>query len=205
MDFSKIFNEPLLFLLIITYALALVGFYYSVVIKTQEKRAKRKQEFFNALKEGFKTSSLTTIDDIVDIYKGVSGSGTDDFDYRYGLSRQLREFLVELISKKMDESLGDETIRDWKVKLSEFIKKNEEMSPYADLPPTERNILNDMTTFIDKNDMESLKRKTSELSGIIQAKHDDLNKVRNLNKWTVPLSIIGLVLTVIFGILALMK
>jgi hypothetical protein len=104
--------------------------------------------------------------------------------------------------KVIDISLEDNIIRDWKQKVSEFIQKNEETSPYADLPATERTILADISTFLEMNDTKSVKRKTFELAGMIQARQDDLNKIRNINMWTVPLSIVGLIFTIIFGVLA---
>lgn len=189
----------------LTYVLAGFITYYIIIVKGREKKIKVKQGFFNALKEGFKSGAITRIDDVVDLYKGISGLGAEDLDYRYGLSRRLREFLVELVSKKLDEPLDDEIIRGWKEKISDFIKRIEEVSPYSDLPAAERNILSDISTFLEKNDIESVKRKTLELAGMIQARHDDLNKVRNINKWITPLSIIGVILTIIFGILALKK
>ncbi|AGK61488.1 hypothetical protein Asulf_01505 [Archaeoglobus sulfaticallidus PM70-1] len=140
---------------------------------------------------------------MVNVYKGVSGLESEDLSYRYGLSKLLREFLVEVISKKVDRSLDDETIREWKEKITKFIKENEDISPYADLPAAERNILSDITTFLDMGDADAVKRKILELAGMIQARHDDLNRIRSINKWTVPLSVIGLILTVIFGMLAL--
>jgi hypothetical protein len=178
------------------------AFYFLVGLK-RKKRIKRKEKFSKALAEGLKTSSIATIDDVVNIYKGVAGLSSEDLSYRYGLSKQLREFLVNLISNKeiVDSSFDDNVIRDWKQKISEFIQKNEATSPYADLPAAERNILSDISTFLEMNDPESVKRKTSELSGMIQARNDDLNKIRNINKWAVPLSIIGLILTIIFGTL----
>lgn len=175
--------------------------FFNLMIK---KKAKRKNEFFKALKEGLKTDSITTIEDVVNIYKGVAGMSSEDLSYRYNLSRLIREFLVHLISKNknvMNGDFNDDIIRDWKQKLSDFIQKNEAISPYADLPAAERNILSDISTFLEKGDTELVKRKTLELAGMIQARNDDLNKIRNINRWTVPLSVIGLILTIIFGIL----
>lgn len=174
----------------------------------KKRRIERKNKFFSALVEGLKINSLETIDDVINIYKGVSGLSSEDLGYRYGLSKQLREFLVGIISKNkkfIDDSINDNTIRDWKEKISAFIQQNEETSPYADLPAAERNILNDISIFLETNNPESVKRKTSELAGMIQARNDDLNRIRNINKWTVPLSIFGLILTILFGILAWIK
>ncbi len=187
------------------YVSLYISLYYFGIRRKREKITERKQEFFETLTEGLKTGSLTTIDDIVNIYKGVAGLGSEDLDYRYGLSKQLRKFLVEVVSKKVDKSLGNEQIVDWKQKITEFIKKNEEISPYADLPAAERNILSDISTFLEKNDPESIKRKILELAAMIQARNDDFTRVRNINKWTLPLSIIGLILTITFGILVLAR
>lgn len=180
---------------------------YVVFINLQRKRkAKRKNAFFKVMKEGLKTGSITTIDDVVNIYKGVAGLSSEDLSYRYNLSKVLREFLVDLLSKNksvINSDLEDNIIRDWKEKLSDFIQKNEAISPYADLPAAERNILSDISSFLKKEDTESVKRKTLELAGMIQARNDDLNRIRNINRWAVPLSAIGLILTIIFGFLAL--
>lgn len=188
---------------LVGYFITYLSFYYLIVERKREKRKKRKEKFFNVLSEGLKSGSITTLDDVVNVYKGVSGLESEDLSYRYGLSKLLREFLVEVISKKVDRSLDDETIREWKEKITKFIKENEDISPYADLPAAERNILSDITTFLDMGDADAVKRKILELAGMIQARHDDLNRIRSINKWTVPLSVIGLILTVIFGMLAL--
>ena len=166
---------------------------------------KREHEFFRTLTEGLRTNSITTIDDVVNIYKGIADLGSEDLDYQYGLSQRLRKFLAELISKRIDNSLGDEIIREWKEKISESIMKNEEISPFADLSSAERNILSGISTFLERNDTESVKRKTLEHAGMIQARHDDLSKVRYINKWTLPWSIISTILSILFGILALIR
>lgn len=189
----------------LTYALMFTYLFRYFFLKRGKKQIERRQEFFGALIQGLKTDSVATVDDVVNIYKGVIGLGAEDLDYRYGLSKSLRELLVEVISKRIDESLGDEKIREWKVKITEFIQRIETISPYADLPATERNLLSDISLFIEKNDLESVKRKTIELAGMIQARNDDLNKIRSINKWAIPLAVIGLVLTFLFGILALLK
>ncbi len=201
---SLIENPTVIALVAVAYTLYFSAIYFFIKLRIK-KRVEKKEKFSKALVGGLKTGSITSIDDVVNIYKGVAGLGSEDLDYRYGLSKQLREFLVEIISKRIDDSLGDEVIREWKQKMSEFIKKNEEISPYADLPAAERNILNDISTFLGMNDSDSVKRKTLELAGMIQARNDDLNRIRNINKWAVPLSIIGMILTIVSTLVAIFK
>lgn len=195
-------NDNLLIIFLIVY----VSVYITFIIRQRDKRAEKKNTFFRALTEGLKTGSIVTIDDVVNVYKGVFGLSSENSSYRYSLSKLLREFLVDVISKKQNVTGGpieDKIIMEWKKKLSEFIQQNEENSPYAELPIAERNALNDISMFIEKQEAEPAKRKILELAGMIQARNDDLNKIRSTNKWSVPLSIVGIIFTVIFGILAL--
>lgn len=183
----------------VTYALLV-----QILLKRMRvRREGQRGEFHETLLEGFKNGSLETIDDIVNIYKGISGLSSDDLSYRHGLSKQLRSFMVRVVSKKIDKELDDNAILEWKKRISEFIRINDEVSPYADLPPAERNILSDISSFIERNDIKSLKRKLLELSGMIQGRDDDLNRIRSMNKWSVPLSVIGMILTITFGLIAI--
>jgi hypothetical protein len=170
-----------------------------------EQSDKSNEKFFRTLYESAKIGCITSIDDVVNIYKGISGVSSEDLTYRYGLSRRLREFLVELLSKNIDKDADNENILKIKNSISEYIKLNEATSPYADLPTAERNALYDLTEYIEKGESDSSKRKLLELAAMIQARNDDMTNIKNTNKWTVPLSIIGLFLTIIFGVIALIK
>ena len=191
-----------------TIAVFTVMYSYAVTYLLRRRRERRKEEkrnFHKTLVEGFKSGAIASMDDIVNIYKGVSGISSDDAGYRYGLSRQLREFLVDLLSKDLGHEIEDSVVVDWKDKISSFIKTNEEISPYADLPPAERSVLNDITAFFEKDDIDSAKRKLAELGAMIQARHDDILKTQNINKYSVPLSVIGMILTIAFGLVAIFK
>ena len=185
-----------------------VMYSFAVTYLLRRRRERRKEEqrnFHKTLVAGFKSGAIVSMDDIVNIYKGVSGISSDDTGYRYGLSRQLRKFLVDLVSKDLDPELEDSDVVQWKDKISNFIKTNEEISPYADLPPAERSVLNDISAFLEKDDFDSSKRKLAELGGMIQARHDDILKIQNVNKYSVPLSVIGMILTIAFGLVAIFK
>lgn len=198
--------DYLIILTVVYLSLAYVASIYIFNIK-RKKRSERKKKFYKALAAGLNLGSVEIIDDVVNIYKGVAGLSSENLSYRYGLSSELREFLVEIISKnkELTDSTDDTDIRNWKQKITEFIQQNEATSPFADLPSAERNILSDISTFIKTNDSESIERKNLELAGMIQARNDDLNRIRNINNWTVPLSVFGVILTIVFGIIALTK
>ncbi len=66
----------------------------------------------------------------------------------YDLSTLLRRFLVELHSKKY-ESLKIEQIHEWKEKIDDFIRHNEQLSPFSELPEAEKGMINDILSFAE--------------------------------------------------------
>ena len=201
-------NDLFLTIILVLYFTAYITALNFFIKLRKKRQSERKQKFFKTLIEGLKSGSILSLNDVVNIYKGIFGYSVEDLNFRYSLSKLLREFLVDIISKDrkiINDSISDNSILQWKEMLTEFINQNEKISPYADLPETERNILTDISVFIEKNDLDSVKRKLLELAAMIQARNDDLNKIRNINRWTVPLSIIGLIFTIIFGILSFLK
>ena len=81
----------------------------------------------------------------------------------------------------------------------------EETSPYADLPPAERSALNDISAFLQNDDKKSARQKLTELGGMIQARYDDILKLQRINKYSVPLAGAGMVMTILFGLLAIFR
>jgi len=164
-----------------------------------------KKIFFQALLEGLKLNSVNTNDDLINIYKGIAKISPEDFKYRYGLNEWLREFLTKLISKKIDNTLDDKTVKVFKDKISYFILENEKISPFADLPKIERSIFRDLEALIKERDFNSIKQKLKELSGLILTRKYEIDRSQNINKYSVPIAIIGLVLTIIFGLISIYK
>ncbi|HDR7866524.1 TPA: hypothetical protein QCY24_000132 [Bacillus wiedmannii] len=172
--------------------------------ETKENQIKDKEidKFFTVLVQGLKLGTINNLNDIYNIYKGINDLELINENYRHSLNKSLRKFLVKLQAGQF-EDVKEEQIRDWKSKMDEFIKRNEELSPFSELPQAERNIMNDMLAYLDKNDNESIQRKIMELSNSIQIRQEQLDKIEKQNKWSIPLAIIGLILTIFFGIASL--
>ena len=170
-----------------------------------KSETKEKKLFFNTLLNGLKSGSIKTTDDLINIYKGIAILSPEDKKYRLGLNKWLREFLAGLISKSLDDSLEYKEIIDFKNKISKFIKENEKISPYSDLQKIERNIFQDILSYIKNSDVESIKLKLKELSNIIQTRKYETDRSIKINKFSVPIAIMGLILTIIFGLIAIFK
>ncbi|SCM88437.1 hypothetical protein [Bacillus mycoides] len=184
-------------------AYAMSVFQLLVNIRTKKQTIKKeKDNFYEILINGLEMQTINTIEDIYNIYKGINDFDLENENYRYNLNKLLRKFLVKLYSEEMKD-IKPEQIKEWKIKIDGFIKKNEELSPFSELPPAERGMMNDIISFLDKSDNESIRRKLIELAGVIQVRKEELDKIENLNKWSIPLAIVGLLLTIIFGIASL--
>ncbi|HEX9843103.1 MAG TPA: hypothetical protein VGC20_10150 [bacterium] len=186
---------------VLSYGLAVLTLLY----RFKARHADRRSKLFKALLEGMRHGSVQHIDDVVDLYKGIFVNDGEVVHSHLGLSTQLRQFLVELLAGTLDSRLEPATIVQWKQQVSEFIRISEERSPFEGLPPYERNILRDLNNFIDLGDHTAIKRKLNELGGILHTRMDNLNRIRNINRWSIPISMVGLMLTVLFGFVAIVK
>lgn len=170
------------------------------LFRSRERRKNREQEQKETISTGLLSGGIETIEDLVNVYKGINGLGSDDISYRAGLGRFLREYLAKIVSS---ESLSSEQIKQLKSKVNEFLKKLDEESPFSDLPAAERNLMIDINQFIQIGDQPSAFRKLENLAGLIEARQDGFERLQNSNKWSVPLAVIGLILTIIFGVFSL--
>lgn len=186
---------------ILSYGLAVLALFYRFRVRHADRRSK----LFKALLEGLRNGSVQTIDDVVDLYKGIFVSDGEFLHSHLGLSTQLRQFLVELLAGNLDSRLDAATVVEWKGQVSEFIRISEERSPFEGLPAYERNILRDLNNFIDLGDRGAIKRKLLGLGGILHTRIDNLNRIRNINRWSIPISMVGLMLTMLFGLVAIIK
>ncbi len=171
--------------------------------RIKDRRTQRKKDFFEIAIRGLIDGTIETTDDLINVYKGVTNLSSEDLSYRYGLNKWLREILAQLIGRKIGTELDNATVISLKNKITDFIRTNEQTSPFSDLPDTERNILNDLNNYSNSGDKNSVERKINELSSVIQTRYEEQKKLESQNKWSIPLAIIGLVLTVVFGILSL--
>lgn len=170
------------------------------LLQSREKRKRREFEQHEAISKGLLNGAIESIDDLINVYKGINGLSADDISYRAGLGKFLREYLAKLVSS---DDLGPDQIKELKEKVNSFLKKIDEESPFADLPAAERNLIIDVQRFVNVGDKASAFRKLEDLAGLIEVRQDGFEKLQNSNKWSIPLAVIGLVLTVVFGVASL--
>ena len=170
-------------------------------IKTRE--SKQKEVFIDTFIKGVSDNTIANSTDLLNIYFGITKFSPENLTNRQDLNKWLRETLARLINKEVGQDLAQNEIIEIKKKITDFIKENETTNPYTDLPDTERNIINDLNAFNKLGDQNSINRKLSELSSVIITRHEQQKKIEKSNKWSVPLAIIGMFLTILFGVLSI--
>ena len=194
------------FEILISGGVAAVGGAYIALVSRllkhiSERRTRAKTAFYLALTTGFKSGNINSLEDIKNLFKGSSGTSIIEAETGSRFSMWLREFIVDLIAEKTE--VDKNNIGTTKEFLSKALDDHERQSPFANLPELERNILNDVDEFVSASNPDSARRKLQELTTAIVAREEELSCLRSSNKWSVPLAIAGVILTMTFGILSI--
>lgn len=184
---------------IATYIFVLSYFFRKIRIRNLE----RKNKFIDTFIKGISENTIDNSNDLLNIYSGITNLSPEDLNNKQEINRWLREIIAKLVNREVGQDLDSSQTNIIKQKITEFIATNESISPFSDLPDIERNIINDLKSYNILGDKESINRKINELSQVIITRYGQQKKIESLNRWSVPLAIIGAVLTIFFGILAL--
>ncbi len=183
--------------LIIAYAVVL----NHLMNRTKDRRKSEEKRFLSALANGINKNIVINFSDVEDIYKGVRKiNSSDDELNKARLARWLRGFLLDLVEDTKDNK--NTNLTKVKEQISLFINKAESASPHAGIPDLERSIVRDIENYLNMQNTDSVKRKLNELVAAIQVREESVNKLQGITKWSVPLSVIGLILTVFFGLMS---
>jgi hypothetical protein len=183
----------------VMFAVVYISFAYYYMTRVRRRREDRETRLKNAIANGLVNGQVDGVDDLVNLYSGVTNSADDDVTYKAGVSRILRRLLVTLAA----DPEGTPPKRFLKTKIKELLKQIESETPFADLPTAERNLIIDARRFIQINEQGAATQKVDDLANLIEARQEAYEKLQSANKWSVPLAIIGLVLTIVFGLMSL--
>ncbi len=216
--FNKNIGDMALSIVAAIYA-SVSYFFLTRVYKKKEKNkdvktTKEKEQFFKALYKGLVSSTIVNYEDLKYIYLGVREVSHVDEDT---LKKWLYSFIVSIIDQekmilnidseeaKTLDNLGKDKINEFKNIIKEYIKTLEEKSPFSDLPESEKSILNDMLSSLKHNDNDILKKKVNEISILLKSKNEIIEKTVKYNRWSIPLAVVGVILTIFFGVMTFIK
>lgn len=116
--------------------------------------------------------------------------------YNYSFVGFLEAFLIYI---RKEDSDGNVT-KNIEELVNPLLDKERAEKPYSGINEGERRILLAIEEAASQNELTSLKRHITDLSVVIENNQEALKKAEATNKWTIPTSIIGVILTLVFGI-----
>jgi hypothetical protein len=168
---------------------------------TTRKKAERFDRFCTTMTRGLETGKIVKLQDCIDISRGISGP-IDDAQLTTRVTQWLRQYLVKLISDQVSvsQSFKSNTAKD---QISSFIREMERSDPYARLPQAERGLVTDISRAIEDNNSVLAQSKAHDLASLIEARSEHSAKLERSNRWSIPLAVIGLIVSVAFGLVSL--
>lgn len=178
----------------ITIGAFVTSFFYWIE-KSKTPREANQKKFDKAVKNGIKSGSITSVEDLEILFLGVTGQSAQDESSCIELARWVRQFLAEEL---LDGNLSDEFLA-WKKLASGFLTEIEERSSYVELPDAERSLMVDIESYVAANDQGNFKRKLEELQSVILLRERHVSELERSNVSSGRMSLIGLILTIAFG------
>lgn len=162
--------------------------------------SEKAEKFYKMLMKSLENDLINNIDDVMNTYSGITGFSYSKDEKRYYLGRRLRGFLVYMLKQ---DSIEKEILKKWKDIVTGFINELETEAPYAEVPSSERRVLLEINRSINNEEYGGIKGRLDDLAGMIQNRNEEKNRATRINRWSVPLTVIGLFLTITFGALSL--
>ena len=184
--------------IIAVYIGGVVGFIILKLLAASKREKKGgRSKFFESLDKKFDMELAKDQSDIEMLKSAIERkAGTV-----YSLAPLLEDYLVHLGERGSQESQLSQRYQ----LIKGIIASENADKPFADIPEEERRLLIATRDAIQHDDKESMSFNLNELSSVISTRNRDYERVLNANRWMRPLAIIGIVASVIFGVLALLK
>jgi hypothetical protein len=174
------------------------------LVERKKKRLEAKKKFFETIINGLNLGTIQKLDDVINVYIPIVNIKQENIEFSISLSDYLREFLLELNTNKgFFKGINAEKIIEWKVKITQFIDDNEKILPSDFLPNVERNLINDLSYSMEIEDKNFAKRKIQEITDFLLYRNEEIYRLKRNGRYTMILSIAGVVLTIVFGYLSI--
>lgn len=169
----------------------------SRVVNPERQDEKSKEKLFKIL-----NSHLSEGGEIdIDFLKYIKSSVEREFDTTIIVSHLLEDYLVHKLQFSPDTG-NDKNKHIDELKL--LIESENKIKPFDSLPSEERRLLKGLKDSIVNNaSLENTYYFIDELSTVLSIRNSEYEKSHQTNKWSVPLAVIGLLLTIIFGLMGI--
>ena len=171
---------------IISLYVAIVSFFMSYVRGKRHYRRSKQENAYDLIKKGIEEGSFDNDGDIFLVYKKLAQG-----DYQYNSYADFLESFLIYIRKNSDK----DTILLISKRITPILNKEREEKPYCNIKDRERRILLAIDDAFKKNGTNSIKHTLIDLSMVIESNQKALDRARRTNRWSIPISIVGVLLT----------
>ena len=119
--------------------------------------------------------------------------------FNYGFVNVLEDYSVNLLTAKTKEDNENFSL------IVNLINEELKGEPFNQLKPEQKRILLNLQNSLKTQDIKNGIYNLNELNDVLRIQNENIEKLEIQNAWSIPLAIIGVVLTLIFGIISLGK
>ena len=112
----------------------------------------------------------------------------------YGFANVLEDYAASIHSDKNQEN------NKFFSQLKEAIKTERRAEPYSQIPKEQGRLLKNLDDAIVSDQKDSAEFNLKELNSILVINDEHVKDLESQNAWSIPLAIVGLILTLVFGI-----
>lgn len=143
---------------------------------------------FEIITSGFERKTIQDKNDLYFIYETIVNPSDSFASY-------LKHYLVFLRTKEAETSISSDLFNNINNTIKGYIDEEESNTSFDTVPDPERRVLLSVREALPNQD----KKKLYELADLVIDRERSLNRARRNNYWSIPLSVIGCVLTALFG------
>jgi hypothetical protein len=184
---------------ILPILLAALGTSLAAQMLFEFKKVKKKSNdsIFNSLDQKFDAELIKDKSDIQLIINSFSRAE----DEIYTIAPVLEDYYTKRLSKS-DSIEVDELNKRYQL-LKGIIKEENKDKPFSGVPDEERILLISIKDALKNDDKQAIDFNVNELNSVLTTRNKVYEKTNRLNKWSVPLAIVGTFFTILFGVLSL--
>lgn len=161
--------------------------------------ASRHERFYQRILNAFNNGFIEDIDDLVNMYTDHTGIYHDRDNLKFYLVRRLRGFLSYLTRQKDIDEEMKKKILGYKSQVKQWVSDMEKKEPYSDVPSSERHILLEIERLLPTEKETAISGRLKDLSGLIRNRQEERNRLLRTTRWSVPMTVVGVLLTLLFG------
>ena len=171
-------------------------FLLSFFSRGKSKHKYGKSKLFKLLSNNFEQNIITNKEDIMVLINSISR----EFDNDYSIVSILEDYIVYL---SKDEVKENSLLININSKIKEIIEIENQEKPFNRVPSEEKRILKNINENLKNNQLELAKINLQELGSVIATRNIIYIKADKISRWSLPIAIIGIIFTIIFGFLGL--